>query len=119
MRFIERLSDYSDEAVLEELRRVAQTLGKDTLSASDLTQARVSYALLKKRFGGLREALVKAGLSGPAVRRNIPDDELLAELQKVWDAALAREGRRPYAGSFGSTGADTRTIHTAGAGGHG
>ena len=94
---LDRLGDYSDEALLRELSRVAQVLGKDTLTISDIdTHARCSYALLKKRFGGLCPALVKAGLASSPFHRNLSDKELLSELGRVWDKVLESEGRRPY-----------------------
>ena len=57
MRFIDRLAEYSDQSILRELRRVADELGKDTLTMADLSHAKLCYATLKNRFGGLREAL--------------------------------------------------------------
>jgi hypothetical protein len=60
------------------------------------THARCSYAILKKRFGGLRQALIKAGLASPPFHRGLSDDELLCELGRIWDAVLEAEGRRPY-----------------------
>ncbi|HXX24823.1 MAG TPA: HNH endonuclease [Terriglobia bacterium] len=100
MRFVDRLADYSDESIILELQRVAHQLGKDTLTIADLNQAKLCYATLKNRFGGLREALRRAQLRGPDFHRNVPDDELLRELQKVWDSVLTKEGRRPYKGDL-------------------
>jgi hypothetical protein len=96
MRFIDRHADYSDESILRELRRVAHELGKETLTKADFTHAKLCYTTLKHRFGGLRKALERAQLTGPEFHRNVSDDELLRELQKVWDLALAKDGRRPY-----------------------
>ena len=95
VRSLDRLADYSDASILDELRRVARTLGKDTLTRRDLSHARLSYTLLRERFGGLRKALARAGLSSPSFYRDIPDADLLAELARVWDAVLSREGRNP------------------------
>ncbi len=94
-KWIDRLADYSDESILNELRRVAKSLGKNTLVAGDLKSARLSYALLKKRFGGLHKALKLAGLDSPEFHRNVPDEDLLRELERVWDSVLEKEGRRP------------------------
>ena len=94
---LDRLSDYSEKSLLEELRRVARLLGKNTLVMSDIeTHARCSYAILKMRFGGLRPALRAAGLASLPFHRNVPDEKLLDELERVWDVALEAEGRRPY-----------------------
>jgi hypothetical protein len=95
-RFIDRLAEYSDTAVLEELKRVANSARKTTLTMNDLKHARLSYGLLKKRFGGLRKALVLAGLSSQSFNRNVTDEDLLKELERVWDLVLQNEGRRPF-----------------------
>ena len=96
-RSLDRLADYSDEALLAELRRLANDLGTTRVTIRDIdNHARCSYALLKERFGGLTNALKAAGLDPPGFHRDIPDDELLDELERVWEEALSRDGRRPY-----------------------
>jgi len=81
---LDRLGDYSDASLFRELKRLAQLLGKDTLTISDVdTHARCSYALLKKRFGGLRPALIEAGLANAPFHRKLSDEELLDELARV------------------------------------
>jgi hypothetical protein len=95
-KWIDRLADYSDDSVLNELKRLARSLGKHTLTLRDLERARLSYGLLKKRFGGLREALDRAGLDAPEFNRDVPDEKLLLELQRIWDLVLEKEGRRPF-----------------------
>src|SRR3990172_6571973 len=94
---LNRLADYSDAALLDELRRVASVLGQTSLTIGDVNaQARCSYAVLKKRFGGLRQALKAAGLEAPGFHRNVPDADLLDELERIWDLVLSHEGRRPF-----------------------
>ena len=94
---LDRLSDYSDESLLRELKRIAKLLGKDALTLGDIeNHARCSYAILKQRFGGLRQALLRADLSSPPFHRNVSDDELLNELERIWDLVLESEGRRPF-----------------------
>jgi Homing endonuclease associated repeat len=96
-RVLDRLSDYSNESLLRELRRIASAVGSTTLTLDDIEQhGRCSYALLKQRFGGLSGALKAAGLSAKSFHRNVSDDELLGELARIWDLVLTREGRRPY-----------------------
>jgi hypothetical protein len=95
---LDRLADYSDDSLLNELRRVATKLQKDTLSISDIeTHARCSYAIIKIRFGGLRRALSCAELyKGAVYSKRTSESELLEELSRIWDEVLAREGRRPF-----------------------
>jgi 5-methylcytosine-specific restriction endonuclease McrA len=94
---LDRLADYSDAALLAELRRLATFLGTSRITIRDIDDhARCSYALLKQRFGGLTNALNAAGLGAPTFHRDIPEDELLDELERVWEETLSKDGRRPY-----------------------
>jgi len=96
-RSLDRLADYSDDALLAELRRLSEYLGTSRITIRDIdNHARCSYALLKRRFGGLTNALKVAGLDAPGFHRDIPEDELLDELERIWEEALSRDGRRPY-----------------------
>jgi len=96
-RVLDRLADYSDQSLLNELRRIASVVGRTSLTLEDVEQhGRCSYALLKQRFGGLTRALKAAGLAGRSFHRNVSDDELLSELARIWDLVLRLEGRRPY-----------------------
>lgn len=77
------LVDKSDDALLEELRRVARSLGKRSVTKSEFaTHGRAHPCTLQKRFGGWNKALEKAGLE-ITKRNNIPDDTLLEELRRV------------------------------------
>ena len=60
-RFIEGLSEYSDKALLDELRRIARDVGRTSLTIRDIEKhSRCSYGLLKQRFGGLRREIGRA-----------------------------------------------------------
>jgi len=62
---LDRLADYSDQSLLNELRRIANAVGRNLLTIKDIDEhGRCSYALLKLRFGGLRAAMRAAGLGG-------------------------------------------------------
>lgn len=81
---------YPDEALIEELRRVAGLVGKPVLFAQDFTRlAGVSAYTVAHRFGGWRAALERAGLlhmySGEVagIRNRFSDEQLIAELQRV------------------------------------
>ena len=94
---LDRLAEYSEKALLAELRRTAKQLGKSQLTIRDIdAYARCSYATLKQRFGGLTNALNAAGLDGGSFNRNVSDEDLLDELERIWERTLTRDGRRPY-----------------------
>jgi Homing endonuclease associated repeat/HNH endonuclease len=93
---IDFLEDYSDDAILEEVRRLAATLGKTSLSRRDVdATGRISSATLIKRFGSMRHALQRAGLR-PVRFMKASDTELLDLLVELWVRTLEETGRRPY-----------------------
>lgn len=92
---IDFLDDFSEQALIEELQRLARDLGSDTLSRRDIDQhGKMSSAVVLKRFGSLRQALQAAGLR-PARFMKASDKELLDLLEQAWVASLERFGRRP------------------------
>ena len=93
---LHRLSDYSDESLVAELRRVACMVPSGPLTRVVFdTHSRASSSTMIKRFGGWREALDRAGLSsrysGQTVShkmrqqpgRSVTREEVLAELRRV------------------------------------
>lgn len=64
MRFeLTTLEEYTDEALIAELRRVAEIVSTPKLSRSQFSAvAKVHGSTLEKRFGGWRKALEVAGL---------------------------------------------------------
>lgn len=92
---IDFLGDYSDDAIAEELKRIAKKLGKVTVSKNDIeTHGKLSYSVVNKRFGSLRQALEFAGLT-PQRYMNATDSELLKILIDIWETTLEKEGRTP------------------------
>jgi len=92
---VDFLPEFSEHALIEELQRLARTLGKDTLSRRDIDQhGKMSSAVVLKRFGSLRHALQAAGLR-PTRFMKASDAELLDLLEEVWVTSLERFGRRP------------------------
>jgi hypothetical protein len=92
------LDDYTDEALLGELRRIAALVPEgESLTKTAYTRhsPKVSHSTVTKRFGGWKEALERAGLghlyvgqsvsqkmrSQPA--RELSKDDLISELRRV------------------------------------
>lgn len=101
---IDFLGDYSDDAIGEELKRIAKKLGKTTVSKSDIeTHGKLSYSVVNKRFGSLRQALEFAGLT-PQRYMNATDPELLKILVDLWESTLEKEGRTPKKMDLGTYG---------------
>ncbi len=92
---IDFLGDYNNDAIAEELKRIAKKLGKSTVSKNDIeTLGKLSYSVVNKRFGSLRQALEFAGLT-PQRYMNATDSELLKILIDLWETTLEKEGRTP------------------------
>lgn len=92
---IDVLDDYSDNAIADELKRIAKKLGKSTVSKNDIeTHGKLSYSVVNKRFGSLRKALEFSGLT-PQRYMNATDSELLKILVDLWETTLEKEGRTP------------------------
>ncbi|MHC5061877.1 MAG: homing endonuclease associated repeat-containing protein [Planctomycetota bacterium] len=89
---IKRLSDYSNKSLLNEIKRVAKKTGKQKMSYKEFNAAggRISYNVIRRRFGSWNTALRKAGLSVKKAS-NIPLGELFAEIEKAWNQL----GRQP------------------------
>lgn len=96
MKFeLNRLPDYSDDALLEELRRVASVVNKNKLTTEDFKKhSRVGITTLRRRFGSWQVALEKAKLShlynkvatpkkSGTLARNLSDSDILNEILRV------------------------------------
>lgn len=96
MKFeLDRLSEYNDEALLSELRRVAALVAGKTLSVGEFSKhSKVGTSTLRRRFGSWKSALEAAGLAhmyNPPPRRtrcavssrSMSNDQILAEIRRV------------------------------------
>lgn len=101
---IDFVESFDKDAVVTELRRVAQVLGKSTLSKRDVNaHGRLSYEVVLKRFGSLRTALQEAGLK-PGRFNKATDEELCSILIELWTRTLEKYGRSPYKTELGTFG---------------
>lgn len=92
---IDFLPDYDDASLLAELKRLAQMRDSETVTKADIdAHGRISYQLIVKRFGSLRQALQRAHLT-PTRFMKATDDELLAIIVELWEKTLEDEGRTP------------------------
>ena len=83
----------SDKELIEDLKRVAQELGKDTVSKSEYDKhGNFSSATYLRRFNGWKNALSEAGLE-KGLQMNISNEELFDNLEIIWRSL----GRQPFA----------------------
>jgi hypothetical protein len=92
---LKRLPEYTDQAILSELVRVAGLVGSSRLTILEFAKhSKVNVSTLRKRFGSWPMALEAAGLAhlynrpAPAQKsrtlaRTLSDDELIAEIRRV------------------------------------
>lgn len=93
---IDFLESYSREEVVKELRRLAEQLGKQTLSRKDIDRhGRLSSGCVIKKFGSLRAAHEEANLT-PARFMKATDQELFRIIIELWTITLEKLGRRPF-----------------------
>jgi hypothetical protein len=91
---IDFIESYSRQDILRELQRIADALGKDTVTTRDIrTHGRISQRTVTGRFGSLMNALFEAGLK-PG-RCFFTDQELCFLLAEVWTHTLKKHGRSP------------------------
>jgi hypothetical protein len=111
---IKRLTEYSEENLLNEIKRIAKIIGKDTMTFKEFkaTGGRISDRPIRRIFGSWNAALEKAGIS-KSIITNISDKDLFAEIGKLWDQLgrqptqremqrLGRFSQYPYIRRFGS-----------------
>jgi hypothetical protein len=92
---LDRLTDYSNEAIIEEIRRVAALLAVPELSEAEfLRHARVSRNTIRRRFGGWSKAAEASGLAALAPRprsrgkstttgRGLDAEQVVEEIRRV------------------------------------
>lgn len=83
--------DVSDDALVADLLRVSDELGKKKITFRDYNKiGKFSSSTIATRFGSWHDALEKAGLER-SVERNIPSEALFRNIVDVW----SKLGRQP------------------------
>jgi len=91
----EWLSAMRPESIIADLKRVAQALGTDRLTAKDLDRhGRAKYHAVRSQFGTLRKGLEAAGLKTTRFCKGT-DEEVIKLVQDLWVLTLRDFGRRP------------------------
>ena len=83
---LKRLPDYSDEALISEILRVAELVHHTTISCTEFRKhSRVHPSTIAKRFGSWGQAMSAAGLSDrfDSSNKAVSKEDIIAELQKV------------------------------------
>jgi len=89
--------EMNEQDLIADLRRVAESLGQETLSRSQFARhGRVSSGLIEKRFGTWNKALMIAGLMPNDRFKRLSDEELETEFLRVHD----KLGKTPTRNEF-------------------
>ncbi len=75
----------SDEALINDVKRVAEELGVETITSSQYAEMGiVSFWTITNRLGAWEEILSKAGLKSTGYKTSISDIDLLNEIERIW-----------------------------------
>lgn len=75
---------YSDDYVINDLKRVAKMLGKETLTREEYeSHSEFSRGVLEKHYGSWNAVLKLAGME-LNLNRNFSDEEMFEEIERVW-----------------------------------
>ncbi len=87
MKFeLSRPTDYSDEAIINEIKRVAHIVEKPLTKTKFGTNSKYSASTIEKRFASWLDALKKAGLDSSywhTANKTISKEEIIHELKRV------------------------------------
>lgn len=91
----ESLRGAPDEELLEDLRRGAKTLGRETITMTEYEEVGKTHpSTIQRRFGSWPKALKLAGLQPSRSKVGISDDELFENIKSLW----INLGRQPRYG---------------------
>jgi len=94
---IDFLENYSQSALVEELKRIQKIVGSRSVTKADIDKhGKACWTIYFRKFGSFSKALLAAGLK-PSRRVNVTDKELIASVVDLWATTLQKEGRRPFA----------------------
>lgn len=82
---LKKMSKYSEEALIDEIKRVSSIVKSDSLSGREFDKhARITSRTVASKLGGWNKALQKAGLRIAKIRK-FSDEEVFLEIKRVWD----------------------------------
>jgi hypothetical protein len=90
----ESLRGVTNEELLEDLRRAAKAIGKETITTAKYEKVGKAHPVtIQRRFGSWAKALEQATLKPSKVQIEITDEELHENIKSLW-MSLGRQPRR-------------------------
>ena len=81
----ENLRGITDDVLLEDMRRSAAVIGRDTITIAEYEKTgKVHPSTIQRRFGSWTKALKLAGLQPSRSKIGISDDELFENIKLLW-----------------------------------
>lgn len=81
----ESLRGVTDEELLEDIRRSASAIGRDTITIAEYEKmGKVHQSTIQRRFGSWTKALKLAGLQPSRSKIGISDEELFENIKLMW-----------------------------------
>lgn len=88
----ESLRGAPDEELLEDMRRSAKSIGRDTITLAEYGEIGKAHpSTIQRRFGSWTKALKQAGLQPSRSKIGITDEELFENIKSLW----TNLGRQP------------------------
>ena len=89
----ESLRGASEEELLEDMRRSAKAIGRDTITIAEYGEIGKAHpSTIQRRFGSWAKALNLAGLQPSRSKIGITDEELFENIKSLW-VSLGRQPR--------------------------
>lgn len=93
---IDFLEDYSQEALISELKRIQAIVGDRSITKSDIDRhGKAVWATYFRKFGSFSKAILAAGLKPSRMPIHTENSEMISAVVGLWTKTLEKEGRRP------------------------
>lgn len=94
---IDFLDDYSQPALIDELKRIQKIVGDRSITKADIDQyGRAGWRVYFRKFGSFSKAVLAAGLKPSRMPAHTEDSEMISAVVNLWTKTLEEEGRRPF-----------------------
>lgn len=92
------LEDYSQFALISELKRIQKIVGDRAVTKADIDQyGKAGWTTYFKKFGSFSKAILAAGLKPSRMSLHTENSTMISAIVTLWTKTLETEGRQPFA----------------------